>query len=91
LQLDQLETQFQTELAEANRWYDDVRNSELEWIEAGVDVDTAFTRKYYAQPSMTAPSGYRHLAVVAATLICVSGSVTLLARRLRRRRASKAE
>jgi tetratricopeptide (TPR) repeat protein len=91
LQLDQLETQFQTELAEADRWYDDVRNSELEWIEAGVDVDAAFTRKYYAQPSMTAPSGYRHLAVVAATLICVSGSVTLLARRLRRRRASKAE
>ena len=91
LQLDQLETQFQTELAEADRWYHDVRNSELEWIEAGVDVDAAFTKKYYAQPSVTAPSGYRRLAVVTATLTCVIGSVILLARRLRRRRASKTE
>lgn len=90
LQLEQLESQFQTELSEADRWYADLRNNELGWIEAGVDVDAAFTKKYYAQPSVTPPSGYRRLAMVAATLICAISSVTLLARRLRRRRANKA-
>lgn len=47
----QLESQFAAEIEDAQSWYESVRADELRWIEDGVDVDAAFTEKYYANKS----------------------------------------
>ncbi|WP_339746049.1 hypothetical protein [uncultured Rubinisphaera sp.] len=49
LSLNTLEESFQQELAEAKAWHDELHQDELQWIESGVDVDAAFTGKYYEE------------------------------------------
>lgn len=50
--LNHLETMFAVELKEAKSWATAVRADELAWIDAGVDVDAAFSRKYYDEPQI---------------------------------------
>ena len=57
LSLDELEGDFQKELAEARRWNEGVRSDELTWIEQGRDADAEFTRKYYDLPEVAASPG----------------------------------
>ena len=42
-----LELNFKQELDEAENWYATVRRDEQQWIADGVDVDQAFTEKYF--------------------------------------------
>lgn len=49
LSLNTLESSFQKELAEAKAWHNELHQNELQWIESGVDVDAAFTQKYYEE------------------------------------------
>jgi len=52
LPLEELEAQFQTELAEARKWYEGVRQNELTWIRDGKDADLEFKRLYYDEPKI---------------------------------------
>ena len=98
LKLDQLEALFQTELTEADTWYANVRNAELEWIKAGIDVDAAFTEKYYVQPtsptagtSSSAPWISPRLVIVCIAITGVIATVTLVSKRRRPPPPSKAD
>ncbi len=53
LSLEELEGQFQSELAEAERWYEGLRKNERSWVEQGKDADEEFTRLYYQEPSVS--------------------------------------
>ncbi len=53
LPLEQLENDFQQELADANRWYAEVREDELRWIKEGKNPEEEFDRKYYAEPKLS--------------------------------------
>ena len=52
ISLQELETRFRKERAEADVWYNQVRQDELDWIAAGKDVDAEFDRKYYSEPKL---------------------------------------
>jgi hypothetical protein len=45
--LEHLEKTFLKELKRANRWYARVQSQEKKWIDAGEDVDSRFSKKYY--------------------------------------------
>lgn len=47
LTLEHLEKIFQKELEEADKWYNEVRQDELQWIQQGKEVDEEFRRKYF--------------------------------------------
>ena len=38
------------EILSADLWYDEIRQNELNWIEAGVNPDSAFAANYYEEP-----------------------------------------
>ena len=63
LSLRRLEKVFQRELEEAKAWYEQVAADERRWIDEGVDVDAAFAKKYYTEPTVE----YRDPAAVRAT------------------------
>lgn len=50
LTLAELESQFQSELNEANLWYETIVNKEQGWITAGENVEQAFENEYYESP-----------------------------------------
>ncbi|MBM81677.1 MAG: hypothetical protein CMJ78_13945 [Planctomycetaceae bacterium] len=50
LPLKDLEAEFKKELAEANKWYEELVADEKRWIAEGVDVDAKFREKYYEDP-----------------------------------------
>ncbi len=50
LTLEELEASFRQELAEAEAWYEKVRQDELTWIEQGKNPEEEFVRKYYDEP-----------------------------------------
>ena len=51
--LEEIEELFAAELAEANRWYDDLRSRETEWIRTGRDPEAEFDRLYDDDPELT--------------------------------------
>lgn len=52
LRLEELEAQLAVELAEAGAWWRSLRQNEIEWIEAGEDVDARFAETYYSEPEI---------------------------------------
>jgi tetratricopeptide (TPR) repeat protein len=50
--LKKLENIFKAELVQADRWYAQVVADEEEWIRQGIDVDAAFSKKYYEEPTV---------------------------------------
>jgi tetratricopeptide (TPR) repeat protein len=95
LTLEELEQDFQRELAEAREWYEELRQNELSWIRDGKDPEQEFDRLYYKEPAIsTATDGekspYRRLLglilfglVVFAASLLVALLVTRLAARRR--------
>ncbi|MDB5389547.1 MAG: hypothetical protein JWM11_5193 [Planctomycetaceae bacterium] len=82
------------EVAEANRWYEEVRQNELHWIETGADVDAEFARHYYQEPEVLAGAAYgplrrkqieservRTIAVATVALMCLVSLVWYLRKR----------
>ncbi len=55
LKLEQLEQDFQGELADARKWYDRLRRSELSWIQSSDDPEREFARRYAEEPQVDSP------------------------------------
>lgn len=53
-----LERVLKLEVESGDAWFNNIRNDELGWIEAGVNPDSAFAAKYYQAPT-SEPAGYR--------------------------------
>lgn len=78
--LAELESQFQSELNEANVWYEIIKKKEKEWVTAGGNVEQAFESEYYEPPVVGAPSGSNESdsvwlpvsGVLCAVLVAVS-------------------
>ena len=51
LPLEELEADFQKELAEANEWYAEVKAKELEWIRDGKNPEIEFNALYAEEPT----------------------------------------
>jgi hypothetical protein len=50
LSLDELEGDFAKELADANAWYKELKDREIQWIRDGKDTDAEFDRYYRGAP-----------------------------------------
>lgn len=50
LELADLEKDFQAQLADAEKWYAELRAQEVGWIQAGLDADAEFHRLYAEEP-----------------------------------------
>lgn len=101
LELEKLEADFQRELADANAWYDDLRQKETQWIQEGKDPEAEFDRLYQAAPALPGmevsdpllSSDQRLVAVlvgvgitlVAVVLGVIAGGIYLFIRFARRR------
>jgi hypothetical protein len=48
--LELVESEFQKELADAEKWYDDLRAKEIDWIKAGLNADEEFDKLYSQDP-----------------------------------------
>ncbi|QVL30898.1 hypothetical protein KIH39_18865 [Telmatocola sphagniphila] len=48
--LELVESAFQKELADAEKWYDDLRAKEIDWIKAGLNADEEFDKLYAQDP-----------------------------------------
>lgn len=46
-----VEAEFRRELDDAGKWYKELRNRELAWIDSGVDVDAEFAKLYRQDPA----------------------------------------
>jgi hypothetical protein len=53
LPLEDLEKDFQGELAEASRWYADLKNRELGWIRDGLNPEEEFDKLYTEEPRVS--------------------------------------
>jgi tetratricopeptide (TPR) repeat protein len=51
LELETVEAEFRRELDDANKWYEELRQRELDWIAAGTDVDAEFAKLYAEEPA----------------------------------------
>ena len=65
--LKDVEGQLKQEVADADRWYQQVRQDELAWIADGRNVDAAFTQKYYSEPKVVELDKRNQAALAAAT------------------------
>jgi tetratricopeptide (TPR) repeat protein len=96
LPLEELEREFQRELAEAREWYEELRQNELSWIRDGKDPEREFDRLYYEEPAVSAsvddeqPPARGLLGVILFGLVVLAGllSVILLVAHLTRRRSA---
>jgi hypothetical protein len=52
LTIETVEREFRRELDDANKWYEELRQRELGWIAAGVDVDAEFAKLYAQEPAV---------------------------------------
>ena len=50
LKLETLEKAFRKELAAGEAWFEKVEADEKKWIQSGINVDEAFSKKYYRTP-----------------------------------------
>lgn len=53
ISLEQVEAEFQKELAEAREWYAELRERELSWIRDGKNPEAEFDKLYDAEPEVT--------------------------------------
>jgi tetratricopeptide (TPR) repeat protein len=91
ISLEQVEADFQKELAEANAWYAKLRERELSWIREGKDPEAEFDKFYDREPELSDPEANRKLAIYLITgaaallVLAVAGLVVFVY--VRRRRA----
>jgi len=85
MKLDRLERDFRRELDEARAWYAELEANEKNWVGAGRDADAEFARVYYAEPTISAASGWPLWAIAPLIALIVLGACYT-----RRRRASRA-
>jgi tetratricopeptide (TPR) repeat protein len=87
LTLEELETTFKVELAEAAEWYEKLRGDELRWIREGLDPEAEFDRLYTEEPTMSGeiapsdeyPGDPRHRALDRLILgLKIGGSIIAL-------------
>ncbi|MBX9656494.1 hypothetical protein K2Y11_22995 [bacterium] len=52
ISLAEVERHFETELAEASLWYDQLHQQEIEWIQHGKNADQEFDRLYSTEPQL---------------------------------------
>lgn len=74
--IDKVETQFMSEIEEAKQWYSKLRQKELDWIAAGVDVDAEFDKLYAAEDSAgveNQPTSKIQWLVIGGILVVVVG------------------
>jgi tetratricopeptide (TPR) repeat protein len=89
ISLEQVEADFKGELAEADKWYADLREKELSWIHDGKDPEAEFNRLYAEEPRVTSPpepadprpSGLVRGAIFTGCLLVVVGCVVFALRR----------
>ena len=91
LPLSELEKTFESELDDAEKWFQKVEADELEWIKAGKNVDQEFSKKYYKDPVIksglpeTESRSYRntiYLSLICAGLLLVLGAAVVFSRKL---------
>ncbi|WP_020473871.1 tetratricopeptide repeat protein [Zavarzinella formosa] len=51
-----IEAELQTEVADANTWYAELKNKEVGWIASGANVETEFDKLYTKEPTSDLPS-----------------------------------
>ena len=51
-----IEAEWKQEMDDANRWYAELRDREIAWIAAGVNVDQEFDKLYTTEPTSDSPS-----------------------------------
>lgn len=54
-EFDGLEREFQSELAEAEAWYAELRNREISWIKSGLNPEREFDKLYLQEVALSAP------------------------------------
>ncbi len=55
LSLEEMETSFKKELADADAWYADLREKESGWIRGGKNPEAEFDKLYTAEPELASP------------------------------------
>lgn len=99
LRLEEVERDFQRELAEARGWYEGLRRNELGWIQSGKNPEEEFDRLYYEEPAVAAstddeePPARNLLGLVlfgGVVLAALLAFILLVARLAARRRAAAA-
>ena len=95
---EKVKLQLDSEVAEAKHWFQAVVSDEQRWIAAGIDVDAAFSKKYFQDPVVgqtepTMPDAYwLTVGTVVATAAIAGFCVVLVAcNRARRRDTRQAE
>jgi tetratricopeptide (TPR) repeat protein len=68
LSLEALEKKFTEELVQANQWFESIADDELAWIKAGLNVDEAFSKKYYRQPALNTSQKFEPTIVMSGIL-----------------------
>jgi tetratricopeptide (TPR) repeat protein len=71
--LPEIEESFRQELAEARKWYDDLRDSELGWIREGKDVETEFDKLYVTEPQIEGQTPPTPLSPHTRVLLWIGG------------------
>lgn len=69
---EKVKLQLEAEVAEAERWFQEVVDDEQRWIRAGVDVDAAFAQKYYADPVVGEEPRFNSFWWIAGTFTMVA-------------------
>lgn len=99
LHLDELEMEFQHELADASRWYSELHSNEIAWINDGSNPEVEFDRLYTEEPRIPAEISrdltlfegisiwfryWEHRALIGVLFIGLLGIGLFLRRRRRR-------
>lgn len=75
--LPKLEAQFKQEIAEADKWFESLRQDEISWIQAGLNPESEFQKKYYQEPEVKV-SGWLELRENLKALALLAGPVLFL-------------
>jgi tetratricopeptide (TPR) repeat protein len=92
--LEDVEREFLYELAEADEWWNRLREDELRWIAEGGDIDAKFAEKYYEDPEISTSLIDRldpraKLGIFFYPVIVIFGLVTMVAIVFRFRRSGR--
>ncbi len=53
MNLEDLESEFKTEIQAGDRWFKQICQNERDWIEAGLDVEAKYAEVYFEEPAAT--------------------------------------
>lgn len=53
-----LKASLESEIKEAQTWFEQIRNDEIQWIESKKDVDKEYAKKYYSDPVVSVVAEY---------------------------------